>query len=271
MTGGAVAELDAVQQHALDSLRADGIAVLRFEELFGEQLWDDLAADVEPFIREAEETARALGDRPAAKDEVILRRFYEKKGDLVTLPVGGPWLRFAASPRLLDIVNGYRHERRKLRYVDNWYTVPYPGADKRVASQIWHRDSDDEHVVKAFVYFSDVDEEAGPFQYVRSSAEGGRYGDFWPWGEDNPMRPPSKEFDATVRAEDQVTLTGPAGTMFICDTGGFHRGGFARTKPRVLGVASYLPPETKHKKRRFEVDYEGREAELPSQVRFALS
>ena len=60
--------------------------------------------------------------------------------------------------------------------------MPYPNAKKRVASQRWHRDPDDDHIVKMFIYLSDVAEEAGPFEYVRDSAAGGRYGDLFRGG-----------------------------------------------------------------------------------------
>lgn len=266
-------QLNDVQQHALDSLRTDGIAVLRFHDLFGGELWNDAVADIEPFIRETEQATQDLGDRPAGKEEVIVRRFFEKKGadgDRTTFSLESPWLRYAASPLLLDIVNAYGREPRRLFYLDNWFTVPYPGASERVASQRWHRDPEDEHVVKVFVYFSDVDDEAGPFEYVRSSSAGGRHGELWPWSEGHRY-PPPEEFDATVPSEDRLTMTGPIGTMIICDTGGFHRGGFARTKPRILSVSSYIPPERKKGKRRFDVDFAGGEKALTPPARFALS
>ena len=266
-------QLNDVQQRALHSLRTDGIVVLRFQDLFGGELWDEAVADIEPFIRETEQTTRDLGDRPAGKEEVIVRRFFEKNGtdgDRTLFSLQSPWLRYAASPLLLDIVNAYGMEPRRLFYLDNWFTVPYPGANERVASQRWHRDPEDEHVVKVFVYFSDVDDEAGPFEYVRSSVAGGRHGELWSWGKGHRY-PPAEEFDAAVPPEDRLTVTGPAGTMIVCDTGGFHRGGFARTSPRILSVSSYLPAERRKGKRRFDVDFAGDEEALPPQVRFALS
>jgi hypothetical protein len=139
-----------------------------------------------------------------------------------------------------------------------------------VASQRWHRDPEDEHVVKVFVYFSDVDEEAGPFEYVRGSTAGGRYGHLWPWG-DGPRYPPADELEASVAAEDRLAVTGSAGTVILCDTGGFHRGGFARTKPRILSIATFLRRDRKEGRRRFTVDFAGREDELAPQVLAALS
>lgn len=270
----AVAQLNDVQQHALDSLQADGIAILRFQDLFGEELWEEAVTDVEPFIRETHRATFDIGDRPAVKEEIIVRRFYEKRaaegGHRHVFSLQSPWIRYAASQLLLDIVNAYGGDPRRLFYLDNWFTVPYPRASERVATQRWHRDPEDEHILKVFVYFSDVDEEAGPFEYVRSSSAGGRHGHLWSW-EEGHRYAPADEFDAVIPPEDRLTMTGPPGTMIICDTGGFHRGGAARTKPRILSVSSYIPPERKKGKRRFEVDYGGEEGGLPPQVRFALS
>ena len=70
----------------------------------------------------------------------------------------------------LDIVNGYTNQARKLTYVDNWYTVPYPKRRSGSPRSAGTATPDDDHIVKMFIYFSDVDEEAGAFEYVRDSA-----------------------------------------------------------------------------------------------------
>ena len=80
---------------------------------------------------------------------------------------------------------------------DNWYTIPDPSAETRVKSQQWHRDPWDEHITKVFVYFSDVDEDAGPFEYVpqeppgSGTATSGR-------GSSEGVYPPQEEFEATI-------------------------------------------------------------------------
>jgi hypothetical protein len=264
--------LNDVQRAAVEALQADGIAVVSFVDLFGEQLWNDAKADIAPFIRETEDSTQDVGPRPAGKEEVIVRRFFDKAGEKEkpSFSIDSPWLRIAASEALIDIVNAYRQSQTRLFYLDNWFTVPYPEAGDRVASQRWHRDPEDEHIVKVFVYFSDVDEEAGPFEYIRGSAAGGRYGDLWSWSEGHRY-PPSEELEAAVAPEDRFLVTGTAGTIIICDTGGFHRGGFARTKPRILSISTYLRPDRKEGKRRFEIDFSGRESELEPRVLAALS
>ena len=68
-------------------------------------------------------------------------------------------VRFGLSTRVLDIVNSYRSELTWMIDVDNWYTIPDPAAEDRVALQRWYRDPWDKHIVKVFMYFSDVDQE----------------------------------------------------------------------------------------------------------------
>jgi hypothetical protein len=57
--------------------------------------------------------------------------------------------------------------------------------------------------------------------------------------------------------------------MIVCDTSGFHRGGFARTKPRALCAWTYVG--SRAGERRFVVDSAGSMDELSPQARFALA
>jgi hypothetical protein len=171
-----------------------------------------------------------------------------------------------ASPEILGVVNAYRGTLTRLHDFDHWYTVPNPDAG-RSASQRWHRDGWEDHIVKVFTYFNDVDAEAGPFEYVLGSPTGGRYGELWPW-EDKEVYPPDGEVEASVAAEDIRSMTGPARTIVFCDTSGFHRGGFARSRPRILSYHTYLSDEAQQRHRRkFDIDVpEG----LAEDVRYAL-
>ena len=99
----------------------------------------------------------------------------------VELGPADPWFRAVASQRLLDIANAYLEMWSKLEYVDVWYSVPQPEAAERISSQRWHRDYNDKHLLKVFLYLVDVDESMGPFQYVAGSQPGGPYADAWGW------------------------------------------------------------------------------------------
>jgi hypothetical protein len=265
--------LSGAQERALAALRADGIAILPFQDLFGDaSLWQELRADMDAFVPRAVERVPADLTRPEHKEQFLIRRFRPPKQgtamEEARLATDGPWLRFAVGDALLDVVNSYRGLQTKLVDFDHWYTVPFAEDYERVKSQQWHRDPEDLNVVKVFLYFSDVDEEAGPFEYVPGSTQGGRYGDLFPWGKSESWYPPFEEFDRAVPESDRLLVTAPAGTIVVCDTSGFHRGGYARSKPRILSTHTYVSPDSTWG-RRFEVDW--RDGDLSSAARFALS
>jgi ectoine hydroxylase-related dioxygenase (phytanoyl-CoA dioxygenase family) len=126
--------------------------------------------------------------------------------------------------------------------VDIWYSVPRPAGAERVASQRWHRDYDDQHLLKAFLYLVDVDEDTGPFEYIPGSARGGPYAGAWPWRPLGDNYPSQDELASRVPAGAVRTFTAPRGTIIFCNTSGFHRGGFTTVKPRVLATATYSSP-----------------------------
>ena len=61
------------------------------------------------------------------------------------------------------------------------------------------------------------------------------------------------------------------GTLILCDTGGLHRGGFARTRPRILTTATYVGRERRPGEEPFAVDFAGREQSLSRQAVYALT
>jgi Phytanoyl-CoA dioxygenase (PhyH) len=256
------------QRAALDQLRARGIAIVPFDSLVGDSgLWETLAEEMARFERKAEKkTPQGEGRRELKADFLIRDRPKRLESD-------DPWLRLGTSAEILSVVNAYRGLLTKLVDFQRWYTVPFPEARERVKSQRWHRDPEDKHVVKVFVYFSDVDEEAGPFQYVPGSATEGRYRRFRPWKPTKHEYPTDEEWEARVGAGEELSATGPAGTVILCDTTGFHRGGLAISSPRVLSTYTYVSPASLIsglKERRFKVDWKGNKESFPTSARYAL-
>lgn len=269
------APLNDVQQEALDALRSEGIAVLPFDRLIGDAaLWQGLTGDIDSWAESAQSRVRRNLTTPTEKDDFLIRRYRAGKAAAdapsreARFAPTNPWLRFGVQSGILDIVNTYRGRATKLVDLDQWYTVPFGAGYDRVQSQRWHRDPEDRHVVKVFVYFSDVDQGAGPFEYVRGSAEGARYGDLWPWGEAE-WYPPQDEFAAKIPAEEHVAVTGPRGTVILCDTSGFHRGGFAETTPRILSFHTFVSPDS-DQRRKFTVDWRDG-GDLSEHARYALA
>ena len=171
---------------------------------------------------------------------------------------------------MLDIANTYLGLWSKLEYVDLWYSVPQPADADRKASQRWHRDFNDKHLLKAFLYLVDVDEGTGPFEYVPGSAPGGRYADAWPWRPLGENYPPDGELEKRIPEDGIRTFTAPKGTMVFCNTSGFHRGGFATERPRVLATVTYSSPASLKSLTERSYRFTGSPDELDEAVRFAV-
>ena len=236
-------ELDDVQRTALDRLLEEGYATVPFNDLVRDpSVWRELEADAARFVEETEIGLASEGEgsqstlRRRAGKEFLVRKYSWG----VALGLDDPWLRLGIHPRLLDLANAYLGMRSKLEYVDVWYT-PAAGADERRASQRWHRDFNDRHLLKAFLYLVDVDEETGPFEYVPRSAPGGELDRLWPWRPLGDNYPPEDELAERI-GDKAVTFTAPKGTLILCNTAGFHRGGFASGKSRVLATFTWDSP-----------------------------
>jgi hypothetical protein len=106
----------------------------------------------------------------------------------------------------------------------------------------WHVDVEDLHVVKAFLFLSDVDEDAGPTEYVPGThplgahavalAERLRRG--IPLHEETPLGLAPRR------------LVGKAGTVALFDARALHRGGFGRGRWRAVAFCSYAAPHWVH-------------------------
>jgi hypothetical protein len=266
--------LDDVQTRVLDSLEREGYAVLPFAELFPD---DALRAAVEEELDGfAGRTEEAL-EREAAGDADPALRRREGKEFVVRLwsydveLTDEPWLRASLSHRLLDVANAYLRMWSKLEYVDAWYSVPEPADAERRASQRWHRDYNDRRLLKAFLYVVDVDEGTGPFEYVPGSTGGGPYSGEWPWEPLGTNYPPHDELVARVPESAIRTFTAPRGTLILCDTSGFHRGGFATERPRVLATVTYSSPASLASLTERNFRFTGDPDALDAPQRFAVS
>jgi hypothetical protein len=235
--------LDDVQRTIVDRLASEGYATLPFAELVPDPVvWRELEADAARFVEQSEAglAAEAEGSESALKRRAGKEFVVRKYSWGVKLSLDDPWLSIGLNPRLLDVANAYLGMWSKLEYIDVWYTPP-AGADERKSSQRWHRDFNDRHLLKAFIYLVDVDEETGPFEYVPRSAPGGELEELWPWRPLGENYPPDDEFAERINGRS-VTFTAPKGTLIFCNTAGFHRGGFARAKPRALATLTWDSP-----------------------------
>jgi ectoine hydroxylase-related dioxygenase (phytanoyl-CoA dioxygenase family) len=262
--------LDDVQKRVLADVEATGYSVMPFGELFGdEEHWHQLEAMRDRFVAETEADLAKGGEQVrvrAGKEFVVRLHSYD-----VELSLDDPWFRAATSHRLLDIANTYLEMWSKLEYVDVWYSVPQPADAERISSQRWHRDYNDQHLLKVFLYLVDVDEAMGPFQYVPGSQPGGEYADAWPWEPLGKNYPSEEELERLIPSSSIRAFTAPKGTLIFCNTAGFHRGGFSTTSPRVLATATYSSPASLAALTTRSYSVNGSLDELDPSTRFALT
>ena len=128
----------------------------------------------------------------------------------------------------------------KIKFFQAFLSFPIDGAQ---GSQLWHRDRDDFKELKMFIYCSDVDYETGPHAFLPCSHRI----DF-----NKQMASNSSEIDKSLisdkrrqRYEDTTlkriypsvdyhVFTGNAGTSFIENTHGLHRGYPPSNKTRLM-------------------------------------
>jgi hypothetical protein len=233
-------QLDEVQRRIVSEVDANGYAVVPFSDLFPAGTWTELASMGERFAAETQADLAKGGEHVkvrAGKEFVVRLLSYG-----VEVGLENPWFRVCASRRMLDIANAYLRMWAKLEYVDVWYSVPQPPEAERISSQRWHRDFNDKHLLKAFLYLVDVDESMGPFQYIPGSQPGGPYADAWPWEPLGQNYPTEEELEQRIPTSAEKVFSAPKGTIIFCNTAGFHRGGFSTTRPRVLATVSYSSP-----------------------------
>jgi hypothetical protein len=263
-------QLDDTQQAILDDLAREGYSLRTFSEVFPDpETWKAIEDQAGRFTSETETGLANDGEglRTHAGKEFVVRLHSRD----VEVGDDDPWFRLCTSRRMLDLANTYLGLWSKIEYVDMWYSVPQPEEANRKASQRWHRDFNDKHLLKAFLYLVDVDEGTGPFEYIPGSAPGGRYSNEWPWRPLGETYPPDGAVEERIPADAIKTFTGPKGTLLFCNTSGFHRGGFATAKPRVLATVTYASPASLKSLTEQNYAFAGSVEELDEPTRYAVT
>src|SRR5262249_14806351 len=94
-----------------------------------------------------------------------------------------------------------------------------------------------------FVYFSEVDEGAGPVTYAPGTHMKGKIKRHPTSFLENGVRRVRDDQMAEIVPENQwVKVIGAKGTIVFADTPGYHKGGLARTKDRVMYTCLFTSP-----------------------------
>jgi hypothetical protein len=135
----------------------------------------------------------------------------------------------------------------KLRYYNVWKT--FASTEQARESQLWHFDREDNYILKIFLYLDDVDEGAGPFTYAPGTHKKGKYRAIEPeyFLEGSVRRTTDDQMNAVFAEDRWIRALGKKGTIIFADTRGFHKGGEARTKDRLMYTCMYTSPASQSK------------------------
>jgi hypothetical protein len=139
-------------------------------------------------------------------------------------------LSIANDPKVLSIVAGFLGAKPTISLLTAWWSMPH-GDGKAEEAELFHRDVDDIRFVKLFCYLTDVDEVSGPHMFVPGSQNIDRLTKI--------RRYQDREIKEAFGENSLSMFTGKAGTAFLENTYGFHRGVPPTQKPRLLFQVLY--------------------------------
>ena len=171
------------------------------------------------YLRDREKAEQSLGK------ELLLAQYYNAEQDAVIAKI-------ANDPYLLSVAARYLKVPPKLMSVNMWWTFPVNASaeDRARHAHVFHYDLDDLKFVKFFFYLTDVDGQAGPHVYVKTSNRIVKY--------KSPLfkskRFSDEEIVAGYGAENIVEVLGEAGTCLIEDTITVHKGLTPISRSRLM-------------------------------------
>lgn len=237
---GSKPPLTAEGTRVLDELNQTGIAITSAQALLG----------YESYYSELKQTIGTLGEELSEEIAVARARAADpdiQKAFKISYVVGrrklhadDVFVRFALQRPIVQVANAYFGMLTHLRFINVWHTFATQSPPRD--SQLWHRDRDDHHIIKVFVYLSDVDEDSGPFTYAPCSHPKGVVRDEARHRierVDGPRRTVDADMNEIVPRERWVKATGPAGTIVFADTRGYHCGGRARKRDRIMYIGMF--------------------------------
>ena len=147
-------------------------------------------------------------------------------------------LQFASSTKMISTAANHMKIFPILTRVQVYYNIPRENSDLRGA-MYWHKDTLGFKNLDFFMYISDVDENSGPFYFLKKQIKGSVFMHF------KKMRPFNlsgergkvdiSEFSKYFPENDVEKMIGKSGTAAFLDSfSTFHRGGFCKSKDRIV-------------------------------------
>lgn len=242
-------------QELISSLRRDGVAVTDVATLFSGEMFDaarqfavgslkhpEIQEEIKQHERMILERVESGGQRKGAKK--YLKDFivepYGSTTDEIIPDIRNPFIRMNLDERVIRIAASYMGITPKLRGFSLRLTLPVPAGATEYFSQRWHRDPEDRKMVKMFIYMTDVlDDESGPFIYIKESQPGGVRGNLFPQHPPAATYPEPGTVERLVPRELMKVCLGRAGTIVFADTSGLHKGGYTTSAPRLMYTGTF--------------------------------
>ncbi len=254
--------LSETERAIVRTLRQDGIAISSLEELFPKE---NLLERLQIIVKEKEDRS-TMGRKKQFLDYIW--------GDKdVSVDLSSPFFQIALHPTILGVANEYLGMFSKFVFSSLNIANPVEEGEETKGSQRWHRDpsSGDMRICKMFIYLNDVDEDTGPFQYVKGVHRSGPLSRLFPSYAYDGYYPPEGAVERVVPRENIFSATGKAGSVIFCDTTGLHRGGYSKKKLRIMSTFLYVTPGSVQKHKFIYLpNFHEQIKELPPESKFAL-
>ena len=202
-----------------------------------------LSNEGEHALAETAESILEISRSDQVQNTIVKGTSDYKKSYLVNLlpwdqehDLDGPLMRLALDPKLLETVSLYLGLWPRLHAIGAWLNFPTEG--DATEAQLWHRDPEDFRLIKVFIYLNDVGDESGPFSYIRRTHPFSEGAAMIPAHSDS-KRITDDEMRRTFPKSTWLSCVGPAKTMILADTVGYHRGGKPTKGSRILVTFTY--------------------------------
>jgi hypothetical protein len=153
-------------------------------------------------------------------------------------------LRAVSASWLLSLIESYLETSPTLVDISLWES--HPGHPEPLGAQIFHRDRDDFRACKLFIYLNDVGPDHGPHIFVKGSHSPTEIRERISAVGDTTISSLFRNDGRKVSSRIEglfgtavTEVTGRAGTTFLENTYGFHRGKVPKTGSRLMLQAMY--------------------------------
>lgn len=235
-------------RRVVGELDLNGIAVTSADKLLDDDLVLELGQAAAKLLAQRAEDILKMKEMADIDFSIGQKTFnLELLGSEIEFDPESVFARVALSEPFLHIANAYLRMTAKLRYYNVWITAASSGRARE--SQLWHFDREDNYILKAFFYLDDVDEGTGPFTYALATHRCGAHRSIKPEYdlEGGVRRTTDKQMAAVYPRERWRIGTGKKWTIVFADTRGYHKGGEARTKERLMFTCMFTSPASESK------------------------